>query len=312
MNLLRLTPETAPLAAPAVATIGFFDGVHLGHRHLIKSVVDSAKEMGLQSAVVTFDRHPRQVVQTDYVPQLLTTLDEKLQLLCDTGVDLAVVLPFDRQMASLSAHDFMRDVLKKQLCVERLVIGYDNRFGHGRTDGFPEYVDYGRELGIEVVGHEAYLPDGLRVSSSAVRRALADGNVKEACQMLGRAYQISGKIVAGFQEGRKMGFPTANLSLKGNTCLLPKNGVYAVGVAIDGESTAHMGMTNIGLRPTFGGQQLTCETHLLDFQGDLYGHTLCLSFFERIRGERLFDGERALAQQLSMDEQAVRQLFSTR
>lgn len=310
MNILHLQPETAPLSAPTVATIGFFDGVHLGHRHLIGSVVGEARKLGLQSAVVTFDRHPRQVVQTDYVPQLLTTLDEKLRLLSTTGIDQAIVLPFDRQMASLSAHDFMRDILKKQLRVIRLVIGYDNRFGHGRTDGFAEYVEYGRELGIEVVGHEAFLPDGIRVSSSAIRRALADGGVGAACRMLGRPYRIEGKIVSGFQEGRKMGYPTANLRLESTTCLLPQNGVYAVRATIDEEETAHLGMTNIGLRPTFGGERLTCETHLLDFTGDLYGHTLHLSFLERIRGERLFSSEEALARQLSDDEKTVRQRFS--
>lgn len=308
MSVLRLTPQTR-LDKPCVATIGFFDGVHRGHRHLIRRVTEEARRLQMASVAVTFDRHPRQVVQADYVPQLLTTLDEKLSLLAATGIDLAVVLPFDRQMASLSAHDFMRDVLKGQLCVERLVTGYDNRFGHGRTDGFDDYVRYGREMGMEVVCHDAFLPDGLRVSSSAIRRALADGDVRGASAMLGRDYAMAGRVVSGFRMGRTMGFPTANLDLTGNTLLLPQKGVYATRAFIDDSPTALMGMTNIGCRPTFEGDTLTVETHLIDFRGDLYGHTLRLCFIDRIRGEERFGSEEALAAQLARDRQAVRRLL---
>lgn len=196
-----------------VATIGFFDGVHRGHRFLIDRVIEEAQRSGMSSAVITFDRHPREVLQTDYQPDLLSTLDEKLLLLSKTHVDNTVVLHFDASLAALTAHDFMRDVLQGELKVRKLIIGYDNRFGHNRSEGFDDYVRYGKELGIEVICADAFLPDDVRVSSSVIRTCLREGRVEEANRLLGYDYTIESRIVSGYQNGRKMGFPTANLDV---------------------------------------------------------------------------------------------------
>ena len=190
-----------------VATIGFFDGVHRGHQFLIRRVIDEAERVGMASAVITFDQHPRQVLQTDYQPELLSTLDEKLLLLSKTHIDNAFVLHFDAALASLSAYDFMQEVLCKQLNVKKLVIGYDNRFGHNRSERFEDYVQYGKALGIEVIGADPFLPDDEKVSSSIIRNYLREGEIEAANRLLGYHYSIESRIVSGYQNGRKMGFP---------------------------------------------------------------------------------------------------------
>ena len=183
-----------------VATIGFFDGVHRGHRFLIDRVIEEAQRSGMSSAVITFDRHPREVLQTDYQPDLLSTLNEKLLLLSKTHVDNTVVLHFDASLAALTAHDFMRDVLQGQLKVRKLIIGYDNRFGHNRSECFDDYVRYGKELGIEVIRADAFLPDDVRVSSSVIRTCLREGRVEDANRLLGYDYTIESRIVNGVSE----------------------------------------------------------------------------------------------------------------
>ena len=236
-----------------VATIGFFDGVHRGHRFLIDRVIEEAQRSGMSSAVITFDRHPREVLQTDYQPDLLSTLNEKLLLLSKTHVDNTVVLHFDASLAALTAHDFMRDVLQGQLKVRKLIIGYDNRFGHNRSEGFDDYVRYGKELGIEVIRADAFLPDDVRVSSSVIRTCLRESRVEEANRLLGYDYTIESRIVRGYQNGRKMGFPTANLDVTRCQQLLPASGVYAVLVRLKDSVGWKRGMMNIGHRPTFNG-----------------------------------------------------------
>ena len=223
---------SAPLLPPCVATIGFFDGVHLGHRHLIEQVKAEARRAGLASAVVTFATHPRQVVSAGYVPQLLTSLPQKLELLAQTGVDEAVVLPFDRCMAALSAHDFMHDILKRRIAAATLITGYDNRFGHNRAEGFADYVRYGAEMGMRVVQGEALTVDGVNVSSSVIRRLLNEGCAADAARFLGRRYTIGGRVERGFQEGRRMGFPTANIAPSLPEQLIPKCGAYAARLRI--------------------------------------------------------------------------------
>ena len=206
--------EQAEKLPPCVATIGFFDGVHLGHCYIINKVIAIAHSNGLQSMVVTFERHPRQVICSDWHPQLLSTFDEKVALLSKTGIDLLVVLRFDASIATLSAHDFMADVLLRQLNVRKLVIGYDNHFGHRLPDsseGFSDYVRYGRKLGISVVQGNPIDTADVRVSSSKVRRLLAEGNVEKAYLCLGRPYQLQGWVVRGEHIGTGLGFPTANL-----------------------------------------------------------------------------------------------------
>ncbi len=292
-----------------VATIGFFDGVHRGHRFLIDRVIEEAQRSGMSSAVITFDRHPREVLQTDYQPDLLSTLDEKLLLLSKTHVDNTVVLHFDASMAALTAHDFMRDVLQGQLKVRKLIIGYDNRFGHNRSEGFDDYVRYGKELGIEVIRADAFLPDDVRVSSSVIRTCLREGRVEEANRLLGYDYTIESRIVSGYQNGRKMGFPTANLDVTRCQQLLPASGVYAVLVRLKDSVGWKRGMMNIGHRPTFNGTTTSMEVNLFNFSGNLYGQELLVSFISKIRDERKFDSIDALAEQLQHDKVQINKLF---
>lgn len=294
---------------PCAATIGFFDGVHRGHQYLLNRVAADAHSHGLASMVITFGEHPRQVLQSDYRPHLLTTPEERLSLLSTTGVDCCVVLPFDLEMASLSARSFMDTVLKQTLHVERLHIGYDHHFGHDRSEGFEQYVGYGRDLGITVVHEEglrlsafmnqipANLSGETAVSSSLVRRLLSEGLVDEAAILLGRFYDITGRVVGGAHEGRQLGYPTANLDLCCSSKLVPSAGVYAVLV-----QNGQPAMMNIGTRPTYGeGHPQTLEVHILNFSADLYGQQLTVHFVSRLRGERRFDSPSALAEQLCAD-----------
>lgn len=293
---------------PCVATIGFFDGVHRGHQFLIDEVKTEAAKAGLQSLVITFDRHPRQVLQQSYQPQLLTTLDEKLRLLSLTGIDDIYVLHFTQDMAALTAKEFMSQILHDKLNVRKLVIGYDNRFGHNRAEGFEDYVQYGRGLGIEVIQAHPFEISGVKVSSSVVRAFLNGGEVEMAKRCLGRPFMLSGTVVRGFQEGRKMGFPTANLQTA-EGLLIPADGVYAVKVKVCDTGKWLPAMTNIGTRPTFHGTARTLETHIFDFDRDIYGAPMTVGFIKRIRGERMFDGEHALAEQLRKDEQEIRKIL---
>lgn len=301
-ELSEPSEEPEPSERSSAATIGFFDGVHRGHRYLIDQVKAAAKERGLQSMVVTFDRHPRQVLHSDYMPQMLSTLSEKTAMIKATGVDRCEVLPFNEETASLSAYDFMKTVLKEKLHVDCLVIGYDNRFGHNRSEGFDDYVRFGKELGIEVVRAKVYVLNGVNVSSSVIRAFLSEGEVDMAAMCLGYRYSISGTVESGVQEGRKMGFPTANISMKGMEKLVPAHGVYAV-VACLADGTEHRAMMNIGNRPTFHGEKTTLEVNILDYSGNLYGETLAVSFVKRLREERRFESEKALMKQLEKDRE---------
>ena len=287
-----------------VVTIGFFDGVHQGHRFLIQQVLEAARCDNLCSVVMTFDHHPREVLYPDARMELLTTLDEKLALLEATGIDRVEVLPFTREVSELSARDFMAQVLRDKLNARKLILGYDNRFGkRSANETFEDYVAYGRELGIEVV-QAAMAPQGA-VSSSRVRRALVAGDVSAANLLLGYSYALTGTVVGGHQEGRKLGFPTANLRVAGSRKLIPASGVYGVRVSIDGAD--HVGMMNIGTRPTFNGHEKTLEVNIFDYQGDLYGRELTVVFSRRIRDERRFDSPELLAEQLLKDkEEALR------
>ena len=308
MNTIRLDDFTQSVE-PCVATIGFFDGVHKGHQFLIRHVIEEAKISGLQSTVITFDEHPRQVLQDGYMPEMLSTLDSKLLLLSKTGVDNTVVLHFNKEMAELSARDFMEQILRDRLHVKKLVIGYDNRFGHDRREGFEDYVRFGEEMGIEVIRNEAFMLNGVNVSSSVVRAFLKEGEIEMANSCLGYPYTIVGKVVKGYQKGRKMGFPTANLDASEFGMLVPAPGVYAVKTRLEGNVAMKQGMMNIGTRPTFDGSNISLETNIFDFSGDIYGKLMLVSFEHRIRSERKFDGPEQLKEQLIIDKQIVKEQF---
>ncbi len=294
---------------PCVATIGFFDGVHRGHRFLIRHLVETARREGLESTIITFDEHPRKVLQSDYQPEMLCTLDSKLLLLSKTEVDNAVVLHFDRQMAALSAREFMQQVLCDHLNVRKLFIGYDHRFGHNREETFDDYVRYGKEMGIEVIRNEAFQIDGINISSSVIRSFLKEGEVELANRCLGYPYTIIGKVVNGYHEGRKLGFPTANLDISHFGQLIPAPGVYAVKARMEHTVVWKHGMMNVGTRPTFNGKQLTLETHLFNFEGDIYDQFLLVGFAKRIRGEQKFESPEELAEQLREDEKKVLEIL---
>lgn len=308
VEIINITKGFVPSEVPAVsqvATIGFFDGVHRGHCSLLSQVVRQAAQRNRQSTVVTFDIHPRQLVNPDFQPLLLTTLDEKLQLLSLQGIDRVALLHFDEQMASLSARDFMSVVLSRQLNVDTLVLGYDSRFGHGRTAGFADYEAYGRSMGIDVLRATPLLSDdGAPVSSSLVRNLLLSGNIAQANDALGRRYSLTGNVVEGFHEGRRLGFPTANLALADRQRLVPGRGVYAVWAELTGYSEPMPAMMNIGTRPTYNGSSQTLEVHIIGYEGDLYGQDVTVTFAERIRSEQPFDSPSALASQLQLDRKA--------
>mgnify|MGYP002517185570 FL=1 len=295
---------------PCVATIGFFDGVHRGHQFLIHRLVETARQEGLQSTIITFDEHPRKVLQSDYQPEMLSTLDAKLLLLSKTEVDNTVVLHFDKQMAALSAREFMQQVLHDHLNVKKLFIGYDHRFGHNREETFDDYVRYGKEMGIEVVKNEAFQIDDINISSSVIRSFLKEGEIEMANRCLGYPYTIIGKVVNGYHEGRKLGFPTANIDISHFGQLIPAPGAYAVRARMENTVVWKRGMMNIGTRPTFNGKQTTLETHIFNFDGDIYNQLLLVSFVKRIRGEQKFDSAEDLAVQLKEDEKTVIELFN--
>ncbi len=306
MYLIDLN-ETAA-AVPCVATIGFFDGVHRGHLHLLGQVAAEARRRGLATCVVTFADHPRRTLAADFQPRLLTTLDEKLRLLDEAGVDRCCVLHFDRAMAALTARTFMERYLVRQLGVRALVIGYDHHFGSSREEGFAHYVRYGRELGIDVVRARAFDTAGVTVSSSAIRRFLEGGNAEMARLCLGRPYRLGGTVTEGRRVGRQLGFPTANLVPGCADKVVPATGAYAARALTD-EAT-YGAMVNIGVCPTFDTDgRLTIEAHLFDFDGDLYGHALQLDFIGRLRGEQRFDSPEALRRQLLTDASVARQLL---
>ena len=308
MNTIYYDNKEA-MTEPCVATIGFFDGVHRGHQFLISHLVETARQDGMPAVVITFDEHPRKVLQSDYQPEMLSTLDSKLLLLSKTEVDDAVVLHFTREMAAMSAREFMQQVLHDHLHVKKLFIGYDHRFGHNREETFDDYVRYGKEMGIEVIKNQAYSMNGINISSSVIRSFLKEGEVDMANQCLGYPYTIIGKVVNGYHEGRKLGFPTANLDLSHFGQMIPAPGVYAVKARLEGTVVWKQGMMNIGTRPTFDGKQLTLETHIFNFEGDIYDQLLLVSFVKRIRGERKFESPEELTAQLKEDEQMIINLF---
>lgn len=286
------------------ATIGFFDGVHRGHQFMIDSLTTMAHAQGRQSLVITFDRHPRQVVHADYVPQLITTTDEKLQLLHATAADRIEMLHFDAQMAQLSAYEFMRQVLHEKYGVAMLLTGYDNRFGHNRAEGFDDYVRYGEEMGMKVLQNTPIDIDGMRVSSSLIRRLIVEGNITEASNCMGHPYSITGSVAHGFQEGRRIDFPTANIVPESAEKLVPGNGVYATRVSVEGGEWMPA-MLNIGTNPTFQRQQTTIEAHIIGFEGDIYGRKVRVEFGRKLRDEQRFKSVEALQKQLEADKKEV-------
>ena len=271
-----------------MATVGFFDGLHAGHRFLIEELKSIAKTQNLQSVVITFAIHPHKVLDSIYKPELLTTLQEKLIQLETTGIDTCIVLDFSLEMAQLSAYEFLKTVLKEQFNVHTLLVGHDHRFGHNRTDGFPEYKKYGELLGMNVLQCKQFNTDtDQHISSSEIREALKNGSIEQANRLLTYEYTITGRVVEGFKVGRTIGYPTANIELSDPGKIIPAMGVY--GVRVKWKNLQYKGMLNIGNRPTLdNGQNTSIEVHILDFNSDIYNETLEIDFICKIRDEQKF------------------------
>lgn len=283
-------------------TIGAFDGVHLGHRALIGTVVQRARAFGYQSAVLTFDPHPDLVIHPERGRLYLSSLDERAALLEELGVDLLVVMPFTEEIKQWTALEFMQR-LCGALAVRELYVGSDFALGRKREGTVPRLQEIGASLGYRVIIAELLPVGGERASSSRVRAALTDGDVEEAARLLGRPFSLSGEVIHGDQRGRTIGFPTANLAID-ERHVLPANGVYVCRTEIDGQVFG--AVTNIGTRPTFDGTRRTVEAYVLDFAGDLYGEHMRLQMLHRLRGEHKFNGIAELVEQISRDTAAAR------
>ncbi|MGB5355641.1 MAG: bifunctional riboflavin kinase/FAD synthetase [Eudoraea sp.] len=280
-------------------TIGTFDGVHIGHRKILERLINDAKKSGLKSTVLTFFPHPRMVLQKDADIKLLNTLDEKVQILEKIGLDCLIIQPFTKDFSRLTATEFVRDLLVNELKAKKIIIGYDHRFGRNRNANITDLMAFGNALGFEVEEIEAQEIDEVSVSSTKIRNALFNGQIKTANKYLGYNYMLTGIVKRGKGIGRQLAFPTANMSIEESYKLIPKNGVYFVNSILKNEVV--YGMMNIGFNPTVDGSKKSIEVHYFDFEGDLYNQTVQVNLLERIRDEHKFNSLEELKNQLQKD-----------
>ena len=284
-----------------------FDGMHRGHITLINALKEQAALRGQRSAVVTFKQHPQLVVNPNGSPRALMTLDKKIAAIAATAPDYLILLDFDATLSRYTAQQFM-ELLHDRYNVETLVMGYNHRFGHERNTTFAHYVEQGERLGVKVVKAPEYLGQYAPVSSSIVRQLIAGGRVEDAMNCMGHPFELEGKVVHGFHNGRGIGFPTANVGELPPGLILPHNGAYAVMVAIDGEW--HKGMVNIGHRPTLdNGKQLSIEVNIFDFDSDIYGKPITLQFIRFLRLEFKLGSIEQLREQLTYDKALSQQIL---
>ncbi len=292
-------------AGPSVATIGFFDGVHRGHRRIIDRAIDGAAGRGVRSVAVTFDRHPMEVVRPGSQPSLLMTLERRVRTLAGTGVDHVLVLPFTEELSRLSPEDFAQRVLVEALEAEEVVVGGNFRFGHKAAGGTETLRALGERWGFDGVPVDLLEMDGVAISSTEIRDRIGVGDVEWARRALGRPYALDGTVVRGEGRGREIGVPTANVEVPDRMCF-PAHGIYAGYVRLDeGRGDPLPAATNVGTRPTFGGETVTVEAHLLDFEGDLYGLHVSVSFTHRLRDEERFDSVDELVSAMRADIEQV-------
>lgn len=308
MIVHRGLDDISPLTN-AIVTSGTFDGVHRGHQKILSRLTEVAQTSSGESVLITYWPHPRTVVSNDSQDlKLLTTLDEKIELIEQAGVDHLVVIPFTRSFSELTSEQYIRQILIDKIGTRKLVIGYDHRFGRDREGGFDYIRAHQSEYGFEVEEIPRQDVEAVGVSSSKIRTALQEGNVHTANRFLGRQYNLTGTVVKGRQLGRTIGYPTANLQVDDPIKLVPANGVYAVDVIYGGQT--YGGMLNIGFRPTVAGTHQTIETYIFDFDKDIYGEHMTLKFREYLRPEVKFDGLPALVNQLKLDEESARTVLS--
>jgi riboflavin kinase/FMN adenylyltransferase len=294
-----ITASEFKLLSDSVVTIGTFDGVHVGHKKIIKRLVKIAKEENLQANVLTFFPHPRMVVQKDKNIKMLNTIDEKNKLMEVEGIDHLVVKKFTKQFSRLSAQDYVSQILVDTLHVKHIIIGYDHHFGRNRTANINDLKAFGEIYGFKVTEISAQEIDEVTVSSTKIRKALLDGDIKTANAFLGYNYMLTGKVVKGKGLGKQLNYPTANINIKETYKLIPKNGVYVVKANINGATV--FGMMNIGTNPTVDGKVQSIEVHFFNFNRDIYGKILEIEILERLRDEQKFDSIESLKNQLSKD-----------
>jgi riboflavin kinase/FMN adenylyltransferase len=292
-----------------VVTVGTFDGVHLGHRHVLDEIARRAEATGRRSVLVTFHPHPLYVVRPDAAPPMLTTLAEKKEVLAESGLQYVVFVPFTPTLQQYPARRFVDEILIGRVGMSELVIGYDHGFGRGREGGVDTLRGIGAEVGFDVDVVDAVHVDGEPVSSSRIRRLLGEGDVESAARLLGRRYTLEGPVVAGERKGRELGFPTANVQIDDAHKMLPREGVYAAWGWVRNERLP--GLLHLGPRPTFEGFAPTVELHLLDWSGDLYGERIRIEVARHLRGIQKFDSVDALVAAMRGDEAAGRAYFAT-
>ncbi|MEX0994488.1 MAG: bifunctional riboflavin kinase/FAD synthetase [Balneolaceae bacterium] len=286
----------------SVVTVGTFDGVHAGHRVLINTVLKKAEQRNARSVIVTFDPHPREIINPGQQGiKLLTSLEERCEILKDLGLDEMIVIPFTRDFSLLNSDEFIRDIIWKKIGVSEFVIGYDHQFGKDREGSIDTIKSFASELGFEVFVVSKQEIGDKTVSSTAIRKAIQEhGDMGLAAKLLERAYLLNGTVVHGSKRGKKIGYPTANIQPDHPNKIIPKNGVYAVKVRIIDQY--YSGMMNIGVRPTFGEIRQTLEVHIFDFNRNIYGNSIQIRFIKRIRDEKQFDGIEDLKKQLARDK----------
>jgi riboflavin kinase/FMN adenylyltransferase len=284
-----------------IITIGTFDGIHIGHRKILNKIIQSAHEVNCESLVLTFFPHPRMILQEDSTVKLLNSMDEKIGLLQEIGIDNLIIHPFDKEFSQLTAEKFVKNILVDKLQIQKIIIGYDHRFGKNRTADINDLLHFGKKYRFEVEQISAQEIDAIAVSSTKIRNALAAGTISLANEYLGYNYYFSGIVVKGNQLGRTIGFPTANILIKEDYKLIPKKGVYLVKSIIKGDFV--YGIMNIGIRPTLNGTNQTIEVHYLDFDEDLYEQQLTVEVLEFIRAEQKFDSLEILKNQIQKDKE---------
>ena len=294
-----------------VVTVGTFDGVHQGHRALMETVVSKAKARNARSVVVTFDPHPREIISPGKEGiKLLTTLKERAEILSDLGIDILLVIPFDRDFSLLSSEEFVRDIIYDKVGVSEFVIGYDHHFGRDREGTIETIEKLGGELDFDSYVVSKQEMGEVTISSTVIRNTLAEeGDVKQAAEYLNRMYLLNGIVIHGDERGRTIGYPTANLKPEHENKVIPENGVYAVKVRVGNDW--YGGMMNIGIRPTFGELTRTLEVNIFEFDQEIYGDTIQVRFVDRIRDEVKFDGVKELKAQLAMDKEKSLEILSS-
>ena len=307
MELIRGLHNLADRHRACALTIGNFDGVHLGHQAILKMLVEKARELDVDACIMSFEPLPQEYFAADKAPARLTRLREKWCALEPTGVDQFLCIKFDHRLAELSADEFVQHILLDQLHVKFLVVGDDFRFGKGRSGDFELLKAYGDKHGFTVVNSHSHCLDGVRISSTGIRQALASNQLELANKMLGRSYRICGRVAHGDKRGRTIGFPTANIKLLRHAT--PLSGVYAVTLIGIGDQPVN-GVANIGKRPTVDGHNLQLEVHMFDFDQSIYGKQVCVEFKHKLREEQRFESFDALKQQIIQDSEQAKQFFA--